>query len=108
MIQAIAYVSKTEGGEWIISDSRVTLASVVYPYLEGCSVEEINVMFPSLKLEQIHGAVAFYLRNRAEIDCMLAAERAEWQRLRVKSEHDNADLLQRLRTQRMKSAAGAT
>ena len=41
------------------------------------SPESIVQSFPLLTLEQVYGALAFYLANRAEIDTYLAAESAE-------------------------------
>ena len=35
--------------------------------------------FPLLTLEQIYGAIAFYLDNRTEIDAYLAAEEAAFE-----------------------------
>lgn len=63
-----SYVCRTSEGGWRIVGSRVSLDSVVYAHREGRSPEAIADAFPSLSLEQIYGAIAFYLRHRAEID----------------------------------------
>lgn len=61
------YVHKV-GGAYRIIGSRVSLDSIVYAFLDGQSPESIAESFPTLALEQIYGAIAFYLSNRGEID----------------------------------------
>jgi len=56
------YVERREGGYYLIG-SRVSLESVVYEFLRGESPEGIVQAFPSLSLEQVFGAILFYLRR---------------------------------------------
>ena len=65
------YVEKRSGGYYLIG-SRVGLESVIQEFLEGASPETIVDDFPSLMLEQVYGAITFYLANREEIDAYLA------------------------------------
>jgi Protein of unknown function (DUF433) len=46
----------------------VSLDSIVYAFHDGESPETIQQNFPSLTLEQVYGAIAFYLGRQAEID----------------------------------------
>jgi hypothetical protein len=46
----------------------LSLDSIVYLYRDGASPEQIQDDFPSLTLEQIHGAIAFYLANKPVVD----------------------------------------
>jgi len=78
---AIEYVEQREGG-YYIAGSRVSLDSVVYASLRGESPEGIVESFPALGLEQVFGAVAFYLANRESIDAYLLDARAEFARMR--------------------------
>jgi uncharacterized protein (DUF433 family) len=71
------YVEQRDG-DYYLGDSRVSLASVVYAFLDGHSPESILDCFPLLTLEQIYGALAYYLGHRAEIDAHLAERRAEY------------------------------
>ncbi len=64
------YVERRQGGYWI-RGSRVPLDSVVHTYLAGASPESIAQGFSSLSLEQVYGAITFYLHRRAEIDAHL-------------------------------------
>jgi uncharacterized protein (DUF433 family) len=94
---AVVYVVQTPEGGWRVSGSRVSLDSVVHAYRDGLSPEAIADDFPSLSLEQVHGAIAFYLRNREEIDRHLAAQERRWEQLRQESEEKHGELLKRLR-----------
>ena len=64
------YVECRQGGHWI-RGSRVSLDSVVHAYRAGASPESIAQGFPSLSLEEVYGAITFYLHRRAEIDAHL-------------------------------------
>jgi uncharacterized protein (DUF433 family) len=74
------YVSQRDGGYWV-SDTRVSLDSIVYAFLNGQTAESIAQSFPLLTLEQVYGAIAFYLAHRAEIDAYLHEGRLDYERL---------------------------
>ncbi len=99
------YVERVDDG-WRVGGSRVSLDSIVYAYWEGLTVEEIAIEFPSLRYEQVHGAIAFYLRSRAEVDAHLKEQDGRWEALRLRSESENASLIQRLRAARATRASG--
>lgn len=64
------YVEKRDGGYWI-KGSRVSLDSVVYAFRRGASPETIKRNFPVLTLEEIYGAITFYLANEKKIDAYI-------------------------------------
>jgi len=68
-----SYVAYRNEGYWV-EETRISLDSIVYAFQKGLSPESIVQSFPLLTLEQVYGAIAFYLANRAEIDAYLAAE----------------------------------
>lgn len=72
-IPAKSYIEQRDAGYWI-AGTRISLDSVVYAFLNGESPESIAQNFPLLSLEQVYGAIAFYLANRADIDAYLKAE----------------------------------
>ncbi len=78
------YVAQHEG-TYRIAGTRVSLDSVVYAFRRGASPESIQRSFPSLTLEQIYGAVAFYLAHQEEIDQYLLDGEAEHEKLRAAS-----------------------
>ncbi len=62
-----SYVEKQNDGYWI-AESRVSLDSVVYGFWNGQSAESIAQDFPVLTLEEVYGAITYYLAHRKEID----------------------------------------
>jgi len=64
------YVKSIEG-VYRVGETRVSLDSLVYLFREGMSVESMVGSYPALSLEQVHGALAFYLANQEEIDAYL-------------------------------------
>jgi uncharacterized protein (DUF433 family) len=93
------YVEQREGG-YYIAGSRVSLDSVVYAFLRGEPPEGIVESFPALSLEQVFGAVAFYLANRESIDAYLRDGRAEFARMRDESRRKHPALYSKLETAR--------
>jgi uncharacterized protein (DUF433 family) len=78
------YVTQIDGA-YRITDSRVSLASVVYAWRDGLSPESIQENFPVLTLEEVYGAITFYLANQEEIDKYLSLSEAEFETARQKS-----------------------
>src|SRR5437016_2075366 len=89
------YVTLQEG-TYRIDGTRVSLDSVVYAYRRGASPESIQRSFPSLTLEQVHGALAFYLSHRAEIDKYLVEGEQEFEKLRQTSHEKHPDWYEKL------------
>ena len=96
------YVKNVEG-VYRIGESRVSLDSLVYLFREGMSAESMVESYPSLSLEQVHGALAFYLSHQREVDTYLA----EGERLAAveheESRRTNADLIAKIRRARHES-----
>lgn len=71
------FVERREAGLYLI-DSRVPLATIVWEFQRGESPESIRSHYPTLSLEQINGAIVFYLGNKEEAERDLAeSEQAE-------------------------------
>ncbi len=76
------YVEERDGGYWV-TGARVSLDSLVFAFQEGLSPETIATeYFPTLKLEQVYGAIAYYLGHQEEIDEYLSSTDAEFEALR--------------------------
>jgi len=61
-----------------IAGSRVPLAVIVREFQNGQSPEAIRSSFPTLTLEQVYGAITFYLGHKDEVDGdVVARETAE-------------------------------
>ena len=89
------YVEQRDGG-YYISGSRVSLDSIVYPFLEGQTAEGIAQAFPTLTLEQTYGAIAFYLAHRVEVDEHLERSRQEFESKRHAARESDPMFYQKL------------
>ena len=78
----------TEFGTIRIADSRVSLDSVVHNYKLGATAEQIAYSFPSLKLQDIHLAIAYYLTHRDEVEEYMRQQKAESEALLQQLESD--------------------
>ena len=72
-----AYVEKRDGSYWV-TQTRVSLDSIVYGFLSGQSAESIAQAFPVLSLEQVYGAITFFLGHREELDRYMDARRHDF------------------------------
>lgn len=91
------YVEQCEAGYWL-SGSRVSLDLIVYSFLRGELPEHTVQSFPSLTLEQVYGAIAFYLSNQEVIDAYLKEGEAQLHQLRQASLEENSALYEKLST----------
>jgi uncharacterized protein (DUF433 family) len=89
------YVEQNEGA-YRIAGTRVSLDSVVYAFRRGASPESIQRSFPLLTLEQIYGAIAFYLAHVEEIDRYLLAGEEEFEEMRRASREANPEWYEKL------------
>lgn len=95
-----SYVRQDQYGAFRVGQTRVSLDSVVYGYHKGLSAETIAEQYPVLSLEEVYGAITFYLANRKEIDQYLAKQEQLWETLQAESEQRVSPLVERLRAQR--------
>ncbi|MGH9323626.1 MAG: DUF433 domain-containing protein [Vicinamibacteria bacterium] len=89
------YVEKREDAYWIVG-TRISLDSLAYAFRRGASPEAIQRSFPSLSLEQVFGALAFYLAHQAEVDSSLLEDEAEFELLTRTSRANNQELRAKL------------
>jgi Protein of unknown function (DUF433) len=68
----------------------------VYLFREGLSVESMVESYPALTLEEVHGALAFYLGNQKEIDRYLAEGQRAAQLQHEQSKLTNSELITKL------------
>src|SRR5262245_20529962 len=97
MIASKTYVREDEHGVLRTGGTRVSLDSVVYAFQLGHSAETICDQYPALSLEEVYGAIAFYLSNRKEIDEYLQRQQERWEELRRKADENPSPAIQRLR-----------
>ena len=93
------YVEMRNGG-YYLAGTRISLDSLVYLYRDGASAEAIQDDFPDLSLEQIHGAIAFYLANKTTVDENIIEGERELDRLVPSLKSAKPDLYARLQRAR--------
>ena len=71
------YIDQRDGGYWI-TGTRVSLDSIVEAFNRGAAPETIRRSFPLLSLEEVYGAITFYLAHEKEIDQYLQRSYAEF------------------------------
>jgi len=74
---ATEYVELRDGGLYL-SGTRVSLESIVLGFLRGESPETICQNFDTLKLEEVYGAIAYYLGNQESVETYLAEMDRKW------------------------------
>jgi uncharacterized protein (DUF433 family) len=89
------YVEMRNGG-YYVAGTRVSLDSVAYEFRNGASPETIAQSFPVLRLEEVYGAITFYLANQREIDEYLKEGEKEYAKLAEEARARDPQLYKRL------------
>jgi uncharacterized protein (DUF433 family) len=95
--QLSEYVRRDEHDRLLVGNTRVTLESVVYPFDRGESPEGIARSYRALSLEQVYGAIAYYLGHQEEVRVYLKQSEVEWDRLRAEIDKNPSPVVERLR-----------
>jgi uncharacterized protein (DUF433 family) len=90
-----AYVGQREGVYWV-AGTRVSLDSIVYAFLEGHTAESIQQSFPVLTLEQVYGAITYYLAHREAIEMYLRAQETAFETLKETLRRKHPQMAQRI------------
>lgn len=93
------YVEQREGG-YYVAGTRISLDSIVHAFVRGESPEAICQNFEILRLEEVYGAIAYYLANQAAVDAHLIRQGEKWAEGKRASEPLPANLRERLRRAR--------
>ena len=83
--------------------TRVNFELVVWGYKAGETPEEIQYRLPTIELADIYAVIAYYLRNKEEVEAYLRKVDEDWERAKAEIDAqypDNASLLERLRARR--------
>jgi uncharacterized protein (DUF433 family) len=81
-----SYVRVDEHGVMRVGSSRAMLDSVVTSFEQGCSPETIHQQYPALSLEEVYGAITWYLANAEEVARYLERQNALWAQGRAKAD----------------------
>ena len=97
------YVENLDG-IYRLTGTRISLDSIVYAFWRGQTAESIAQSFPMLTLEQVYGALTFYLANQSEIDVYLKEAEAEFEAMRQAARKQDPIFYQKLSDARRQAA----
>jgi uncharacterized protein (DUF433 family) len=79
------YIQEINGNLYI-AGTRVSLDSIVHAFQRGESPETIRQNFELLRLEEVYGAIAYYLANQSNVDSYLIRQSRKWSEGQANSE----------------------
>jgi uncharacterized protein (DUF433 family) len=91
------YVRVDEHGVLRVGNTRVMLDSIVAGFMQGHSAETIQQQYPSVSLEEVYGAIAWYLAHVDEVSQYLTRQHAVWSDGREEAAKRPSPVVQRLR-----------
>jgi uncharacterized protein (DUF433 family) len=91
-------ITNMPDGSYRVTGSRVTLDSLIHSYWNGESNETMVVSFPTLTLQQVELALAYYLQHREELDAYMKEQEKRWSEFEQESKVRNRDLIERINT----------
>jgi uncharacterized protein (DUF433 family) len=100
MVDAKRYVHLDGHGVYRIGGTQVPLDSLMHPFDQGHSAESIQQQYPALSLEEVYGAITFYLANQEAVRQYLAKQEKIWDEARRASQAKPSPLMDRLRAAR--------
>ena len=98
------YVEQRDG-DYLVAGTRISLASLVTAFNRGAAPESIKRSFPVLSLEEVYGALAYYLAHEVELDDFIQSSadelNAQAAARREKFKQTRPELYQRLAKARL-------
>ncbi len=98
-----AYVDQRDGGYWV-AGTRVSLDSIVYAFRDGRSPESIARDFPVLCLEQVYGAITYFLAHQAEVEAYLEKAQGQYEAARQAERAEDPEFYRKLVEARKRQA----
>src|SRR5438309_7769719 len=89
------YIEQRDGSYYVVG-TRISLDSIVHAFRRGESPETICQNFELLRLEEVYGAITYYLANQADIDAYLVRQNEKWAEGRRTADPLPVDLRERL------------
>lgn len=71
------YIEERDGN-YYVAGTRISLDSIVHAFRRGESPETIYQNFELLRLEEVYGAIVYYLANQADVDAYLLRQNEKW------------------------------
>jgi uncharacterized protein (DUF433 family) len=98
------YVRLDEHGVMRIGNGSVMLDSIVAGFEQGHSPETLQQQYPALSLEEVYGAITYYLAHTDEVHAYLKRQDEIWEAWRAKSVTRSSPVVERLRALRAAEA----
>ncbi|MDQ3701287.1 MAG: DUF433 domain-containing protein [Chloroflexota bacterium] len=95
-----AYVRTDEHGVRRVGQGRVMLDSVVAAFREGHSPETIREQYPALSLEEVYGALTYFLAHASEVEAYLRQQDGVWADWQARANSTLSPVVARLRALR--------
>jgi len=89
------YIEQRDGNYYVVG-TRISLDSIVYGFRRGESAETICQNFDLLRLEEVYGAITYYLANQTDLDAYLIRQSRKWAEGKGNAEPLPANLRERL------------
>lgn len=99
------YVRKDEHGVIRVGETNVAFDSIAAAFDQGHSPEMICQQYPSLSLEEVYGAITWYLAHPDEAKAYLSQQNRMWESARSQAEQQPSPVVERLRKLREAEAA---
>jgi uncharacterized protein (DUF433 family) len=100
MSQTKKYVTIDKDGAMYVGEARVPMEAIVITFEAGESAESIGRHYRGLRLEEIYGAIAYYLANKDLVLEYMKRQDALWEEWERKLTANPSPLIQRLRALR--------
>jgi len=97
MSQLKEYVTIDKDGAMYAGEARVPMEAIVIAYEAGDSPEMIGRQYRNLSLEEIHGAIAYYLGNRDLVAEYMKRQDELWAYWEKKLAENPSPAVQRMR-----------
>ena len=98
------YIEQRNGG-FYVAGTRISLDSIAFSFKAGDSPETIRQNFSSLTLEQVYGAITFYLAHEQQVDANIREGEEEIQRTVPPLSESHPELYARLERARHEVAS---
>ena len=72
-----------------VSNTRVTLDTIVSAFNGGATAEEIAQQYPTVPLADVYYVIGYYLHNRNEVDAYLVKREVEAETIQKENEARN-------------------
>jgi uncharacterized protein (DUF433 family) len=104
MSQTKEYVTIDKGGAMYVGEARVPMESIMIAYGDGDSPESILSRYRDLTLEEVYGAITYYLANPKLVDEYLQRQEALWKAWEAKLNANPSPVVLRLRALKAQGA----